>query len=360
MLISDLDVDSILAEFSTECVNLLLVGEEASLDIVKLIAGANEKGFEISGGIFPMVIYENKHLKDGVILKKLETNSTPILIKDIGLGKTDFDLPKLPSDSGSCVILLDGLMKNISVFLERVYGKYWNTISYVGAGCGSLSLEQTPCLFTNEGVFQDAALLLVSSKTASLGVKHGWEKIKGPYIANQTDGNTILELNWKPAFETYKEIVEADSGLQFSKDNFFEISKAYPFGIAREGMEDLVRDPITLDKEGGLVCVGNVSKNVVLNILKGEKSNLIESAKVAAEKALACPSPSDIFIVDCISRVLYLEADFDKELKEVKRAMDDREIEFALEGVLSLGEISSNNDGYLELYNKTIVVSAFY
>lgn len=360
MLISDLDIDTILTELSNDCVNLLLVGEEASLDVVKLIAAANEKGLEIAGGIFPMVIYENEHLNDGVILKKLETSTAPILIKDIGLGNTNFELPSLPSDSSSCVILLDGLMKNISGFLERIYSKYWNTISYVGAGCGSLSLEQTPCLFTKEGIFQDAALVLVSDKESSLGVSHGWEKIAGPYIANKTEGNTILELNWKPAFLTYKEIVEENSGMTFSNDNFFEISKGYPFGIAREGMEDLVRDPIVLGDEGELVCVGNVNKNVVLNILKGEKDCLVESARNAAEKALSGSAPSDIFVVDCISRVLYLEEDFGQELEVVRKTMEAKGIELPLEGVLSLGEISSNNDGYLELYNKTIVVSAFY
>lgn len=360
MLISNPGANNLLTHFSKECVNVLFIGEKADLDIKKLVELANANGYQIAGGIFPMVISENKHMETGVILKKLALSVAPVLIKDIGLGNTHFELPSLQSKSGSCIVLLDGLMKNISTFLERLYGKYWNTISYVGAGCGSLNLEQAPCLFTNEGVFQDAALVMLSDERQSLGVNHGWEKIAGPYIANKTDGNTILELNWKPAFETYKEIVEEHSGLEFSADNFFEISKGYPFGIAREGMEDLVRDPIVLGENGELICVGNVNQNVVLNILKGEKGYLVESARKAAEKALNGPPPSDLFVVDCISRVLYLEDEFGRELEVVKKTMMDKRIGLPLEGVLSLGEISSNNDGYLELYNKTIVVSAFY
>ena len=247
-------------------------------------------------------------------------------------------------------------MLHISDFLSRLFGKYWNKVSYIGAGCGSLSLQQTPCIFNNEGIFQDSALLLFSKSKSSLGVKHGWNKIAGPLVANKTDGNRIIELNWRPAFEVYREVVEQHTSDRFDSTDFFDISKGFPFGIFKEGKEDIVRDPIAVDEEGAIVCVGNISQNVSLNILQGEAPKLISSAEEAAAEAVVGKEIDDLVVVDCISRVLYLEDEFVSELEAVRKQLTSG---VELEGVLSIGEISSDKSGYLELYNKTIVVSAF-
>jgi hypothetical protein len=65
-------------------------------------------------------------------------------------------------------------------------------------------------------------------------------------------------------------------------------------------------------------------------------------------------------MVDCISRVLYLDNDFSNELNTVKKQLKLKQESLDLEGVLSLGEISSMEGGFLEFLNKTIVVGAFH
>jgi hypothetical protein len=70
--------------------------------------------------------------------------------------------------------------------------------------------------------------------------------------------------------------------------------------------------------------------------------------------------PIDVCVVDCITRVLYLEHEFSRELAEIKKMLNSKRNPQILEGVLSLGEISTDKGGFLELYNKTIVVSAMY
>ena len=306
-----------------------------------------------------MVINEGEHHEAGCILKHIESDHEPHIIEGIGKGKLDFELPQLTARDRSCLVFLDGLMINISRFLERLYEQYWNKVDYVGAGCGSLTLQQTPCVFDNSGVYQDSALIVLSSGEMQLGVKHGWQKIAGPFVANKTDGNKVLELNWRPAFEVYKEVVEEYADVNFEGTDFFDISKGYPFGIYKEGKEDIVRDPIAVEEEGALVCVGNLSQNVSLNILCGDNQKLVESASAAADEAID-ESTQDMLIVDCISRVLYLEDSFDEELGAVKRVIQKKGGEVKSEGVLSIGEISSSKEGYLELYNKTIVVSSFH
>lgn len=342
------------------CINFLAVGEKSSVDLLQLIAAANERNFKIAGGIFPMVIFDDRHLEDGIILKKLSSSGESFVIQEIKRDTYRYHLPDLGPNVQSCIVLLDGLMENVSGFLDCLYEKYWNKIHYVGAGAGSLSLSQKDCIFNNEGIFKNAALLIMSEREVSLGVNHGWDKVAGPYIANKTDGKKIIELNWRPAFDVYKEALEEFAGVAITKDNFFSISKGHPFGIYRSGQEDIVRDPLIVDEDGSIVCIGHISQNVALNILSGNNEKLVESASIAAQKSFGrLTDPNEIFVVDCISRVLYLGDDFKNELGAVKNQLSDKKREIAVEGVLSLGEISSGKGGYLEFYNKTIVVSAF-
>ena len=144
---------------------------------------------------------------------------------------------------------------------------------------------------------------------------------------------------------------------KFPRPIFFDIAKAYPFGLLSEGSEDIVRDPISTNDKGALICVGEVPENSVLNILKGEEKTLLEASREAALKALQeLDSPNVTpLLVDCISRSLFLGKNFPKELMEIKKLLGEKDLPKAA-GVLSLGEISSCGDGFLEFFNKTIVL----
>jgi hypothetical protein len=360
MLIQEKSIQSILKKCSKDGVNVIFIAENTPLNIEDLIKEANTQNIPIAGGIFPMILHDDCYLDDGIILKRFQTAKEAVIIKNLNQYGLEVQLPELTENINSCIILLDGLMKNISVFLDRIYEEYWKNINYIGAGCGTISLIQKPCVFTNEGLFENAGILILIESEINLGVKHGWEKFSGPFIANKVEGNKIIELNWRPAFEIYKEEVEKHSGQNITIDNFFDISKAYPFGIYREGKEDIVRDPLSVNEDGSLTCIGEVGANVALNILNGDKASLIASAQAASQLAMNDIEPIDVFVVDCITRVLYLEHEFSRELAEIKKMLNSKRNPQILEGVLSLGEISTDKGGFLELYNKTIVVSAMY
>ncbi len=144
------------------------------------------------------------------------------------------------------MVLVDGLAGNITAFLARLFSKLARTVTYIGGGAGSLTLQQKPCLFTPEGLFQDAALVEAAGRAA------------------------------------------AD-------------------------------------------CLPARGKNI-----------------------------THCLVADCISRVLFLENKFSNELKTVKRQLMTIDQALVPVGVLTLGEISSYGEGYLEFFNKTIVVGVFY
>lgn len=343
---------------------LLLFGEESKVDYSSLITAINALDVSFFGGVFPGIIHGKENFKSGCIIKKLPAACKPIVIQ--GLESDEFEIPNLMEEynlkQGSFTLLtfVDGLTANIATYLKKLFHVYGNTTNFLGGGAGSLTLVQQPCVFSNEGLFQDAAILCPINMEVSLGVKHGWQKLKGPIVATRTEKNIIHELNWMNAFEVYKEVVEEDSWKTFNDENFFDIAKGYPFGIIRENGEDIIRDPIAVDKNGSLVCVGEVPENAVLYIMKGKNEALIQSAEVAIQESIANlkKDVQHTLIVDCISRTLFLENEFPKELEAICNAMTISNEESIPQGILSLGEISSSGEGLLEFYNKTLVIGA--
>lgn len=339
---------------------VLLIGEHDPISTADLCAAFQAAGQPFIGGIFPRIIYGEETFDTGALLMSVPSESQPHVITN--LHQPDWDQDKLPSllaeqPCESVLVFIDGLTPEIGNFLAVLYGRLGANVAYFGGGAGSLSLKQAPAILTPDGVLQDAAVVLPIKGKANLGVHHGWQRLAGPLVASRTEKNVIMELNWRNAFDVYRETVEPAICQNLGAENFFDHAKGFPFGMSRDGCEDIVRDPITVTEDGYLVCVGDVAQHSMLYILSGQPNDLITAA---AKAGRACPTarPGQFMLIDCISRNLFLAEQFAEELMAVKRGNALPE-ETMLEGALTLGEISSIGGGYLEFLNKTIVFVAF-
>lgn len=335
---------------------LILSCDQNNYDTEELSNLCKNASSVVIGGIFPQIIYATKNYEIGCIICSLDDVLETTLIKEIS------EQPNLSSfieqnievdlDSTNTIfVFVDGLSKNIGNMIHGLFDNFGLFANYIGGGAGSLSFVQKPVIFTNEGLFQDCAIVGVSKLKSSIGVKHGWEPISESIKVTKSDKNIVIELDYKPAFEVYKSFVEADSCKIFNDDNFFDIAKGYPLGINKLIGDIIVRDPI-ITQNNSLVCVGDVQENGFVVILKGSNENLINSAKQAYLDAKSSSNfDSFTLFIDCISRVLFLNEEFEKELEQVN------ETDSITIGVLSLGEIANNKNHYLEFYNKTAVVA---
>lgn len=341
---------------------MILIAEQNQLDVNLLISTLNKHKITFFGGIFPKVIYDNKSYANGLIAIKLKLKQKPQILRGIDNG--EIDIPDSNFDQQSqkdvChITFVDGLSAHIAKYIAGLYNKLGEA-TVLGAGAGFMSFQQKPCIFSNEGIFENVAVLASIENKCSIGYGHGWTDLKGPFIATKTNKNIIEELNWNSAYEVYKNVVEEDSQETLNPNNFSEIAKSYPFGIFKEGEEKIVRDPIAPSADGGLICVGEVPENSVLFLLKGEKVNLVEAAQKATNNALGKiqAQMDHIFVVDCISRTLFLGEEYQLELDGIKKEIEKQDT--VAKGVLSLGEIVSCYNGYFEFLNKSIVIGALY
>ena len=339
---------------------LLSIAEHSKVDIPGLIETLNAEGLKFMGGIFPRVIHDNDTYEDAIVINTLVNLESLYVVN--GISKKDYSIPSMTFDESdySVFTYVDGLTSKISHYLSSLYEEYGMQTNYFGGGAGSLSLKQQPCVFTNEGFFEDAAVVAILKMKSNIGVKHGWNKVEGPFIVTKADGNIIKEINWKSPFEVYKEVVEEHSGREFTDDNFFDIAKGYPFGIVKNDAECIVRDPLMVNENNELVCVGEVEDNMLVDILNGDKESLVSAAKEATVTSLnKTESPRKAIIIDCISRILFLDKEYDKELSTITSTLKEKYPNISIGGALTLGEISSYGEGFLEFYNKTVVVGLF-
>jgi hypothetical protein len=325
---------------------LLLVAEKTHFQLHDL-----PKHVRICGAIFPRIIFGTQSFDEGILVVKLHDETTfliaPLMHK--------LDSITIDHNAHSIIAIVDGLSSHIELFLEAIFSLIPAKSKIIGAGAGKLTLKQEPVIFDNETLFENAALILQGPNTMSLGVKHGWEAIVSPLIATQCHSHELQKINFQDAYTVYKDAVEADTPMRFSENNFFDIAKGYPIGIMRYNKDFIVRDPIYSNGQN-LTLVGSIDTNSVIAILKGDAKKLIEAAKEAAYIASshAHPRASSVFIIDCISRYLYLEDSFNEELEAIGSQMDETARPW---GVLSLGEIANANEENIEFYNKTCVVS---
>ncbi len=322
----------------------------------------------IFGGIFPKIIYGKRVYDQGFLVVGLPFTPEIITIPELSNQEVDYNKTlQSPSEkwiepgneqNETIIVFVDGLSKRIASLVEALFIALGLDRNFIGGGAGSLSFKQKPCLITSEGLIMDAGLIVKLNMRSGVGVAHGWQPISESMKVTESDCNTIISLDWAPALDRYRELVEAHCGKTLTIENFFNLAKCYPFGINKLGGEVVVRDPLTTDGEKGLVCVGEVPTGSFVHLLNGTPQTLIAAASKARQLATESCFESiseDVptFFIDCISRALFLEEKITEELVAVAGKGD-------LFGAMTLGEIANNGRDYLEFYNKTSVVALLY
>ncbi len=309
----------------------------------------------IFGGIFPEILHDGRKKETGAVTVGLPSEPVVTTVPKLSDPETAFrELldPDLPARGyETAFVFADTHATTIEAFIEALFRTYSVEMNFVGGGAGTLEAQQ-PCLFTNEGVIEDAAVVATVAEPMEIGVNHGWQEIAGPFRVTDAEGSTLETLDGKPAFSVYRDVIAEASGETVTEENFFEVAKSYPFGIGRMAAEQIVRDPYSVS-DGSMSCFGEMPEGEFVSILKGDPDSLVEAAQTAHDHALRGDSdPEALCVFDCVSRVLYLEAEFDRELEALRSET------LPLFGALTIGEIANDGSGHLDYYNKTAVVGA--
>lgn len=306
------------------------------------------------GGVFPGIIFEGKSYDQGVLVIGLQSALT---VEEIDLSRKEFVTEKaeLPLDvltqskRMGLLTIIDAFSPNKQVLIDMLFNRYGLSVDYFGGGAGSLSFESKPCIITNKGIRSNCAAIALVHSEVEVGVAHGWEAISKPMKVTETNDNLLISLEWKPAFDVYRDIVESHSEQSFEELEFFDLAKSYPFGKAILQAEPVIRDPIAKDAHK-IRLIDAVEHGSFIQIMHGNKEKLLAGAKHAADKIGAQNNNNALVLcIDCISRSLYLGNEFEDELECIGPPQQ-------VFGFLTIGEIANTGESSLEIYNKTIAV----
>ena len=338
---------------------VLIYAGEKGFNYTELKPHIQSDSIQVFGGMYPAIFSETKLHYTGFIVQYFAQDSHVILD----------DYSSVPDQaansliqSGSGIVMVDGLAINNQQLIDDLFYSVGSRYTFLGGGAGSLTLKQVPCIFDQNDIYSDKALLVLLDADFSLGVKHGYERVDGPFIASNGKMNKMETLNWGKPLDLYSATIQDKCGDVIDPDDFFSGSMKYPLGISRKGQEDIVRDPISCGADGSITCINELPENAALYLLKGSKDKLIAAATEAAEQSVSKTdkAPSKVLLVDCVSRVLYLDEEFEKEITGVSNVLHSKFPDIVVEGILSLGEVSAQKHEQLEIHNKTCLVGVNY
>lgn len=372
MFFQSLDVDAITAwaveHHNAQGALLMFVAAQEQDHIPTLLQALKQQGIECFGGIFMRLIAGQDTFDHGCVVTRLKVWRSPFMIHN--LHQTDFSLETLPRreelpEHRTLAVFADADAPYLAQFLTRLYSRFGNRVQYFGGGVGILGTptsQQKRCVFsTEQGMVENAAIIALIDHPSAIAANHGWQRLHGPLLATRSEGNILHELNWQPAFDVYRQVLETQIERPLRPEELgSRVSHGFPLGMFKQNSEDIVRLPSAVTDDGGMVCIGGIQMNSVVHILHGEPKSVI---KAVDQTLQSCNSqitspPTCNVVVDCVTRYWFLEELGSEELVAIQRSLAHFGPAPVI-GALFKGEIASDGLSSLELLNKSVAIGSF-
>lgn len=331
---------------------MILVAEGSAPYLNELMDYLNSKNISFFGGIYARLMVGDESLEQGFVVQVLEPIYSTLVLPYM----MRFRLEPESLKNSTAIVLADGLSSKLKVLTDTLYGKVGKHVTYVGGGAGFYSLEHKPCIFDNRGIYKDVLYVCIIASDVKVAVKHGWNKLQGPFFVKESRENVLCMLEDDNAFDLYKHVIEEEERITLYKQDFFLFAKDHPFGILQEDGSLVVRDPIAVDENGHIVCVADIPEGSDLYVLKGDINTLLSASLQIAEYCSEnAPKEYIPLLFNCISRAMFMEERFREELRNIQK-----QLRYGMEGALSIGEFASRRNGELVIHNKSTVLALLH
>ena len=336
---------------------LILLPEAEKARVPLLQAMCRSKQVPVVGAIFPELITASEFCGNGAWLLRFNQMPKHFLVEinpdsgaDGGAGLCAATNHILSSRCDGAVsqlmptlfLIFDGMLPNIGSILYRLSANHEQAVTYCGVNAGSESFQPMSCLFDGERQIGSAALGLLIDHPVKTGVKHGYPVSKSLMQATSTTGNRIDQINQRPAFEVYQEVIKQEYGIELTHQNFYEYAVHFPFGVVMT-VDVLVRIPVAFNEDGSLVCVGEVQPNAMLRLLRApilEQSACVQEMAASLNDSSLGFESGRVALFYCAGRRMHFGNRAIDEILALSAAIECEHIA----GALTLGEIDTDED----------------
>lgn len=348
---------------------LMLLPEAERARLPALQARFRAAGVPLLGGVFPALVVGGGFATRGAWLLRLDERPFAALYRGVPAdaggqavvaARLAADLaPHLAGDEELTLLLLcDAMNPSVGTLLDELYLRLADRVHYTGANAGSETFRPIPCLFDGAEAVEGGLLAVLLRRDRGAVLEHGYPVPAHLTTATSTAGNRIVQIDWRPAFEVYRELARAAYGVEIDRENFYRYAVHFPFGVVRANGVILVRIPVALEEDGSLFCVGEVPANSVLTLLKAPEVDTALTADALLDglrRRGAPPEAADLLLFYCAGRRLHLGPEAAvAEVAELRR----RSGAARLAGALSLGEIGSSYQWAYPLFHNAALVAS--
>jgi hypothetical protein len=332
-------------------------------DLAALQRACKELGLNLFGGVFPAIVHDSEFLTQGAVL--LHAGTAPGLVIE---GMADLQtcaraVTQLgnfveerasPAGEQTLFCIFDALDPLVATHLDDLYLRLADLVHYAGVCAGSERFVPIPSVFDTDTCVAGGALALLLPEHPGACLAHGFRLPEQFRVATSASANRVVQIDWQPAIDVYREMVKQQYGIDIDRDNFYRLAVNFPIGILRANDDVLVRIPVRVDDDGGIACIGEIPASAVLTILdakaKGQDAAGLMAAKLTQLKAAEAGMPLVLFY--CAGRRLELGADTHAELTRLKSLTGAAE----LLGALTLGEVGPFRPGGYPLFHNATMV----
>lgn len=266
--------------------------------------------------------------------------------------------PYRPDRHRALVLLPDALTGNAADVVRGAAEEAGSGITWAGGGAGDNLRFVRTAQYVRGAAHHDhvVAIAIDAPRRLGAGIRHGWRPYGPPTMVTRAEGAKALELDYEKAFDVYRRTVE-QRGDRVTLEKFAAFAMTHPLGIPQADGEHVIRDPLAVAEDGGLVCVAEVPDGTLVRIMEGDRDALLSAAGLAATAAReATDGPlAGAFAFDCVSRSLLLKEDVGQEFAAFQRGLGE---EVPLLGCLTFGEVGALGTGVPQFHNKTAVILA--
>jgi hypothetical protein len=348
---------------------LAMVPEAEQAAVATVQQACSGAGVTMVGAIFPALLDAEGFHTQGVWLLRFDRMPFATLYPDMPqegtalmatLDRMAESLTPHLDESGDTTLfmLFDAMVPNIGTILDELYLRLANRVHYMGVNAGSETFQPMPCLFDNERIVQNGMLVMLLKPHRGAILEHGYHVPEQMITATSTEGNRIMQIDWRPAFEVYQEMAREQYGVEINKENFYENAVHFPFGIVRANGVIVVRIPVALEEDGSLFCVGEVPANAMLTLLRAPEVDSVHTLNTLVQGLTELNGPLDgqeMLLFYCAGRRLHLGIE---AAEGEVQGLQQRTAAGKLSGALSLGECGSATEwGYPLFHNATLVAS---
>lgn len=346
---------------------LALLPEAEKAQIPQLQEICRARAIALQGAIFPALVDSAGFRTRGVLLICMPTAPGSFLLEEIQqdgsmrmtLAIEDLmqETPAIDGSNGTLFTIFDAMLPNIGTLLNDTHSHLAKAPRYIGVNAGSESFQPMHCLFDGTRLVQNGVLGLYFPQKMNSAVHHAYEESTTQFRATSAAGNRIVEIDGRPAFEVYQQLIGEQYAVELTKENFYDYAVHFPFGLVT-AMDILVRIPVGLGDDGSIVCVGEIAADSMLRLLKAptlSESLCAQDIGVILQSDALERDAASLLTFYCAGRRMHFGADAVSEIMQIHSAM--RQIR--MYGALSLGEIDTLDDfDYPRFHNAAVVCVA--